>query len=168
MSKVEELEKKINDLIKDLEELRGQKKEKYYKPEEGELYWFISEGEVKDYHNYYDTEDIEIFESQDVYKTKEEAEFYLKKEQLLTQYKRYLLDNEEEPVDWENEIQRKYCACCDYGRQIVEVEWDYTYKNQGAIYTTRKESITEFIEKIGELTFIKYILIGEYKEVEYD
>lgn len=164
MTRIEELEKKINDLIKDLEELKGQKKEKYYKPKEGDEYWYTSAGDVDAYNWYNHKEDVEIFNSQDVYKTQEEAEFYLKKQQLLTQYKRYLLDHEEEAVDWGNNNQLKYYAYCNFIRQEVCVNDCFSCKNQGTIYTTNSDSILEFIKEIGEEDFIKYILIGEYKD----
>lgn len=112
--------------------------------------------------------DEEIIKTQMVYRTKEEAEFYLKKQQLLTQYKRYLLDHEEEAINWEDIDEPKYCAWYDFENQEIDIYISYYCKIQGVIYTTRKESITEFIKEIGELTFIKYILIGEYVEVEND
>ena len=98
-----------------------------------------------------------------VYRTEAEAEFYNQKRIYETAYKKHLLDNEIEPVNWENTAQYKHYAIYDYGKRQIDVFTSAYSKRQGTIYTTREESIYEFAKQIGEDNFIKYILIGEYK-----
>ena len=63
-----------------------------------------------------------------------------------------------------HDTQEKFFAHYNYYDKSIAIGNDYGFKAQGVIYTTRKESIYEFAKQIGEDNFIKYILIGEYKE----
>lgn len=142
-----------------------EKKEKYFMPKKDEDYYFPNrDGEIDWYVYNDDIQDSKIIEHQDISATRKEAEFKVQKQKYKLQYKRYLLDNEIEPVNWEDEDQRKYYAYYYYGEQYYNVSFVTSSRHQGTIYTTREESIYEFAEKIGEDNFIKYILIGEYYE----
>ena len=119
---------------------------------------------IEEYQYTKDTFDNTILKRQIPCRTEEEAEFYEQKRIYETQYRKYLLDHEEEPVNWEDDKQEKYYAFYDYDRKRIGTCFHRAVRVQSTIYTTREESITEFAKEIGEDNFIKYILIGEYKE----
>lgn len=104
------------------------------------------------------------FETGNMFETEKIAKFYRQKQIYIAEYKRYLLDNEIEPVNWEDREQCKHYAFYNYVDKEIEIDWETDFRNQGSIYTTRRESIEEFAKLIGEDNFIKYILIGEYRE----
>ena len=164
MNKLEELEKQYAKLGEEIEKLKKGKEEKYFIPKENEDYYFL----VSDGYDWFcydeDESDKDVLKRQIPLRTEEEAEFYDKKRIYETQYKKHLLNHEEKPVDWEDKNQVKYGACFDCDKRIIKTEWTWISKSQGTIYTTREESIYEFAEQIGKDNFIKYILIGEYKE----
>lgn len=166
MNKLEELEKQYAKLGEEIEKLKKGKAEKYFMPEEEEAYYFLASDGYDSYHYYADGNDIETLKRQIPCKTEEEVKFYDQKRIYETQYRKYLLDHEEELVNWEDKDQDKYSACYDYRTNEMSVDRVNHSKYQGEIYTTREESITEFAKEIGEDNFIKYILIGEYKGEE--
>lgn len=164
MNKLEELEKQYAKLGEEIEKLKKGKEEKYFVPKGGQEYWFLDcTGIAGDNFSGWEDED-KIFERQIPRRTKKEAEFYDQKRIYETKYRKYLLDHEEEPVNWEDTEQVKHYAYYSYYKKEKRIRNDLACRVQGVIYTTRKESIYEFAKEIGEDNFIKYILIGEYKE----
>lgn len=171
MNKLEELEKQYAKLGEEIEKLKKEEidklekgEEKYFVPKENEKYWFLDKKDLDFFVYNNDAIDKDILKRQMPRRTEAEAEFYDQKRIYETQYRKYLLDHEEEPVNWEKHKQEKYYAFYNYDEKGIRTYWDCYTKDQGTIYTTREESITEFAKQIGEENFIKYILIGEYKE----
>ena len=148
----------------EIEKLEKGKEEKYFIPKGDEEYWFLDKRKLDFFCYTNDDIDKDILKRQMPCRTEEEAEFYDQKRIYETDYRKYLLDHEEEPVNWEDNCQEKYCAYYDYEFSIIETDIEIDCKQQGTIYTTRQKSIYEFAKQIGEDNFIKYILIGEYKE----
>ena len=164
MNKLEELEKQYLKLGEEIERLKKGKEEKYFIPKEGDQYYHLDRtGYVSYYYDEHET-DKKILERQIPCRTEEEAEFYDQKRIYETDYRKHLLDHEEEPIDWKDDRQNKYYAYHVYDEKRIGTCFHCEIKVQGTIYTTREESIYEFAKEIGEDNFIKYILIGEYKE----
>ena len=141
-------EQKIKDLL-------GIKESKIWKPAFGENSWLVfTSGEVQ---SYCATNELDKFYSMGmVFKTKEEAEFARDKQIFLTKFERYLRENEDEPVDWNNYDQDKFCAHLDHMDKCVDVISRYSSQYQGVIYTTNEESLKKFIEN-NESDIKKYM-----------
>ena len=88
------------------------------------------------------------YEIGNCYETKEEAEFARDKQIFLTKFERYLRENEDEPVDWNNTNNNNFTIrldhCDDY-KTILIVSWR-SLQQQGAIYTTNKLVLQKFVE----------------------
>ena len=101
-------------------------------------------------------DDENLFNIGNVYKTKEEAEFAREKQIFLTKFERYLRENEDKPVDWSSDIQKKYCVAFDAKRERAYADnWANTLF-QGTIFTTSKEVLEQFI-KDNESDIKKYM-----------
>ena len=96
------------------------------------------------------------YEIGNCYETKEEAEFARDKQIFLTKFERYLRENEDEPVDWGNEIQEKYYLYINSNTETVSPSSLCYMHFQGTIYTTSLEALQAFI-KDNEADIKKYM-----------
>lgn len=141
-----------------IKEVLGVKESKVWKPKPTELYWYINQSGLLNYSIFSDYQsDIRQFELGNVYKTKEEAEFARDKQIFLTKFERYLRENEDEPVDWNNESQKKYSVELNFriNSKISIVANNY-YMKQGAIYTTNFEALNSYVKE-NESDIKKYV-----------
>lgn len=123
-----------------------------------ESYYFISNtGYVYDSIEKYMIDDDELYKMGNYFKTKEEAEECVKKILFQQQYRDYVNEHNDE-INWNNYNQRKYYAFYDFAEEWIMIIYNLWSKNQGAIYATSEQIIKDFIEKIGEDNFKKYIL----------
>ena len=91
-----------------------EKKDKVWKPKKGDTYYSISYyGQIRD--NIY-TSNIfsEHYKLGNCFKTREEAEFALEKQKLITEIKRYIAENDPDELDFYNPIQPKYYLTYNY------------------------------------------------------
>lgn len=77
---------------------------------------------------------------------------------MYEKYKKYLLSHEDEYVDWDKGGQVKYYACYDYDNDFIYSNSTIRVRTQGVTYTTKANSIMEFVDVIGKDNFKKYIL----------
>ena len=141
-------EQKIKDLL-------GIKESKVWKPIFGENAWLVfASGGVQ---SYCANNELDKFYGMGVvYKTKEEAEFARDKQIFLTKFERYLRENEDEPVDWDNYDQDKFCAHLVHTDKCVNASSWYSRQCQGVIYTTNEFALEQFI-KDNEADIKKYM-----------
>ena len=140
-----------------IKEVLGVKESKVWKPIEGERVWILTGNStiiridnftVRECGNYYQVGNC--------FKTKEEAEFARDKQIFLTRFERYLRENEDEPVDWKNESQNKFCLRYDYFRPFWGITCWAHIGQQGAFYTTNRLALEQFI-KDNESDIKKYM-----------
>lgn len=83
-----------------------------------------------------------------------------KKKKLLyqQQYKDFIGEDLVTNEDWKDDNILKYCASYDHDDNTVFISCNTYIKSQGTIFSKSKEKIQEFIKKIGEENFKKYIL----------
>lgn len=144
----------LNDEIEIMQKTKGR-----WKPVYLEKYYYIdNNGNIS--YTCWDNWDIDRtrYAIDNCFQTRKQVEFAKQKLIYLQQYKDYLEEHEEEPVDWNDKRQKKHHAFYDYENKKIDTIWNTTYKVQSTIYTTREESIQEFIDLIGEDNFKKYIL----------
>lgn len=150
------------------EQIKEIKKPKYkrWRAEEGEEYYFLSDlGEILSAIDCRDKSDTFLYNTDNYFKTVEEAEFRIRKLLAIQEYEDFLANDLVTDEDWKNPNILKYKAYFDFDplRGLgIRTSADCLMKYQGAIYSKSKEKIENFIKKIGEANFKKYIL--EVKE----
>ena len=150
------------------EQIKEIKKPKYkrWRAEEGEEYYFLSDlGEILSAIDCRDKSDNFLYNTDNYFKTVEEAEFRIRKLLAIQEYEDFLANDLVTDEDWKNPNILKYKAYFDFDplRGLgIRTSADCLMKYQGAIYSKSKEKIENFIKKIGEDNFKKYIL--EVKE----
>ena len=154
------------------EQVKEIEKPKYkrWRAEKGGKYYFLSDlGEILFATDYRDKSDNFLYNTDNYFKTEEEAEFRRQQLLYLQQYKDYLgydLVTKKDYLgydlvtkdDWENIGRLKFCALYNYETKEIEIYWYCEQKFQGTIYSKSKEKIENFIDLIGEDNFKKYIL----------
>lgn len=165
----EELQNKIEDLEKQLVELKEQvnsiedkevKKGVRQMPKKYESYYYVdSDGHIYSADWIGNNDDLFRFNTGNCFKTKQEAEEY--KENLLTkqQLKDLALElNNGVEINWKDENQVKYYLCYD----CFDLEFDttYSYIDLGRIYCLNNQFLTIAKERIGEEKLIKLIKSG--------
>ena len=150
------------------EQIKEIKKPKYkrWRAEEGEEYYFLSDlGEILSAIDCRDKSDTFLYNTDNYFKTVEEAEFRIRKLLAIQEYEDFLANDLVTDEDWKNPNILKYKAYFDFDplRGLgIRTSADCLMKYQGAIYSKSKEKIEKFIKEIGEDNFKKYIL--EVKE----
>lgn len=140
----------------------NKKESKIWKPRCEESYCYIDKlGRVKHYTNVGDEVDKILYEIGNCFKTKEEAEFALGRQKVITELKRFALENNECELDWNNSTQCKYEIYYDTNNKMVNVNSLHTFK-QNTVYFSSKEIAEKAIETIGKDRLKKYYFeIGE-------
>lgn len=150
------------------EQIKEIKKPKYkrWRAEEGEEYYFLSDlGEILSAIDCRDKSDTFLYNTDNYFKTVEEAEFRIRKLLAIQEYEDFLANDLVTDEDWKNPNILKYKAYFDFDplRGLgIRTSADCLMKYQGAIYSKSKEKIEKFIKEFGEDNFKKYIL--EVKE----
>lgn len=157
----QELEQKIEQLQKQLDELKNVKVEETktkWKPKIEEEFYYINEiievvNDCNDNFNI-DKKHIEIG---NCFKTKEEAQFVADKIKYTLMFKHYV-EEHSEPIDWENAKQEKWCICYNYVANDIQFDCDFKHKSQGTVYASSEQILKDAIEYVGEDNVIKYVL----------
>lgn len=157
--KLQELEQKYEELGREIEKLKNEKKGKRWKPACGEEYYFIGLfGSVCNFSWNNGHEDNYLYSQGNCFKTRHEAEEHL--ENLKTKAELRALAEElngDEVIDWNDGEQWKYCIF--YTSRIASDE-RCTCQSQGAIYCLDPDFLDKAIKRIGEERLIKMIKSG--------
>ena len=149
----EEERKSLMGLIKKA----NQKPEECLKSKKNDAYYLIT-GDSKIIEN---TEGETIYEFDNYFKTKEEAEFAKQKQLVYQDLKRYALEHNTEKIDWENYSQIKYFICCNTKSndlRITDIIVDvFEMKMVGQVYFTSEEIAQEAVKTVGEDRIKKYL-----------
>lgn len=160
----QELEQKIEELQKQIEELKNVKieeKQKKWKPAVGEKYYYINVSREIYYYNFVnDRFDNDCVNSGNCFKTKEEAEFALYKIKYTSMFKDFI-EEHSDPLDWEDDDD-KWCMVYDFCNDNIVFVSIIRYKTQGVIYASSKKILEDAIAYVGEDEVKKYVLgVGE-------
>lgn len=156
--KLQELEQKYEELGKEIEKLKNEKKGKRWKPDCGEEYYVGLFGSVCKLKWNNCPEDNYLYSQGNCFKTRHEAEEHL--ENLKTKAELRALAEElngDEVIDWNDGEQWKYCIF--YTSRIASDE-RCTCQSQGAIYCLDPDFLDKAIKRIGEERLIKMIKSG--------
>ena len=159
------LEEKIKEIEKQLEELKQQlteedKGDKYKRKRvKDEYYWYVNTyGDVDETSDCHGSEDNFLFEIGNYFETEEQAENY--KEKLLIEQE--LRDiamklNKVEEIDWDYSYQKKHYLGFNYNINEINFFTNTNFKSQGIIYCLNKDFKDVAIEKTGEERLAKYL-----------
>ena len=143
MTKIEEIEQKLNECQKELAELKESKKEGKWAPKDGEVYWYRNSfGQIC-----YETEGNKDWQTHNipVFKTKEECERYWHFMDTVKE-KSYSFSEEE----WEKHNIRKYTIYYDFNRKEFGVDRSIDIKYLGEIYFKTEEDCQYIIDNFKE------------------
>ena len=133
-------------------------KSKVWKPNVGDVYYYINSfgTVVQTMYSSQNASNNEHYELGNYFKTKEEAEFALEKQRLITEIKRYIAKNDPEELDWKNYNQPK----CYIFYNLVDDFFDKTYDliSRGTdIYFSDKFNWKKMVSDIGGDRIKKYL-----------
>ena len=152
MNNLEELEKKYEELGKEIERLKNEKKNVRWRAETQEHYYYINSVVTTDddIEDDYDA-DIDRYNTGNYFKTREQAEKQLKKLKIYMQLKDLALRlNNGEKIDWDNGEQNKYKIYYNCGYDKLSYDAWSTIQELGAIYCLDINFYKEALEEIGE------------------
>ena len=144
MTKIEELEQKLNECQKELAELKESKKECKWKPTVGEKYWFKNDIGKVSHSTYMCSVDECRANSVPLFKTQEQCERYWRFMDTVKE-KSYSFSEEE----WEDDEIDKLVIYYDYTRKEFGVTCTFC-KYLGEIYFKDKESAQYIIDNFKD------------------
>ena len=158
MTKIEELEQKLNECQKELAELKESKKECKWKPVEKEQYWYRStDGKI--YTDFWSNHIYDEFRYKHtpIFKTEEECERYWRFMDTVKE-KSYSFSEEE----WEDDEVDKLVIYYDYTRKEFGVTCTWVCKYLGEIYFKNEADAKYIIDNFKE-ELLEYWYKGEMK-----
>jgi len=125
LNNIEVSVEEIRKLIKENPEIVGdlEKKSKFFKPKEGEIYWMFESSDVFENKNDGTTINKDSIQS-GVYRTEAEAEKALEKQKALVRLWNYADEKMFYRPDWNNEDESKWSVYFDYKGKMWQVD-DY-------------------------------------------
>ena len=150
MTKIQELEQKLNGCQKALAELKESKKEGKgkWKPKDDEWYWFVNQyGSVaQTCWNGSDSEcDEYLYNHQPIFKTEEECKRY-KRFMDTVKEKSYSFSEEE----WKKTDIVKYYIRYDYEDNYWKVDYSFIVRDLGKIYFKTEETARHIIDNFKD------------------
>lgn len=145
-------------LLKLVSKSHTEKKSKVWKPKEGNNYYCISYyGQVND-NVYVSTIGSEAYKLGNCFKTREEAEFALEKQKLITEIKRYIAENDPRELDWTDPRQLKFSIYYNSGTdEIYKTGNVHFHRCPDGIFFSNDFDYKTMIEDIGEDRIKKYL-----------
>lgn len=153
----EEEQNTLLELIKKSNEIKS-KKSKVWKPKEGEGFYTIhGDGSIDELTWFNNADIIKRYELGNCFKTEKEAEFALERQKVITELKRYALEQNEKEIDWYDHCVLKYYIQYDYvNNKLNIVSTRYSKSNISSMYFTSDKIAQAAIEAIGEERIKKY------------
>ena len=132
-------------------------KNKVWKPEENETYYYsYSYGNIDE--DTWDSanEDRNRYALGNCFKTKEEAEFALERQKVITELKRFALEHNDKEIDWSNRCQNKHFLYFNHDKNRTCISACTYFQYAQCIYYTSIEIARAAIQEIGEERIKKY------------
>lgn len=153
---MENLSQEERSTLLSLIEKANKPKNKVWKPESDEMYYYsCSDGFIKEATWDNINVDKNRYAIGNCFKTKEEAEFALERQKVITELKRFALEHNEKDIDWSNIEQRKCFLSYQHDKNIIFID-SYYFIQICDIYFTSEEIAKAAIKEIGEERLKKY------------
>ena len=151
MENLEELERKYEELGKEIERIKKAKNKRWRAEESEEYYCVNTTGKIKYFTENNDAVDGYYYKIRNYFKTREEAQRHL--DNINTYYE--LMDlaeelNNGEEIDWKDNSQKKYILYFDTARENIEKGYYNNSKDIGQIYCIDENFLEKAKERIGE------------------
>lgn len=147
-------EKEREQLMRLIEKSNGCKR-KVWKPEYGEGYFCVTGYGIGNNIWKNDYMDSSYYGIDNCFKTKEEAEFALKKIKVKTELRRFAEENNEYEIDWKDEKQEKWFIFYNCKEEIINPIYVYDFCVCNICFTS-EEIARQAIKSIGEERLKKY------------
>lgn len=152
---MEDLRKELEEAkakIAEIEKKLAQEESGFWKPETGEMYWFVmDEGKVA-WNNYSNSHNTRYLMG-NCFKTEEEAKFAREKLKVIAELKKFA---EPKKREWDG-CNDHYCIYYYIYEEKIKID-SYTVSKLPIIYFESKEKAIEAIEAVGEDRIKKYYL----------
>lgn len=149
----EEKEKQLKEIL-GIKEIENQKRRK---PERNEEYYYVDlYGDIENYWWKDGKDDNFLYLTNNCFKTKEEAEFYLEKLKVYYELKNFAVENGEK-IDLYTQEKIKYVIAFSVLNQKITIIPITSILDIGQIYFSSKELAEQAIEKVGEDRIKKYL-----------
>lgn len=165
MNNIQELELRVANARKELEEVtrlleESKKKPKRFVPEIGQQYWFVDNaGNIQTdiwYNTVYNKYRLLM---DNVFETKELCKEGRIKIEIQARFKQLASDSwGDEEIDWEDWREDKYYIYFDHNFKKIKMNSARVCKIQGAFCFKTEESLEKAIKEIGEENILKYVL----------
>lgn len=154
---MENLSQEERSTLLSLIEKANKPKNKVWKPEENETYYYsYSDGNIEEATWDNLNVDKNRYAIGNCFKTKEEAEFALERQKVITELKRFALEHNDKEIDWSNRCQDKHFLYFNHDKNRTCIS-AYTYFQYAqCIYYTSIEIARAAIQEIGEERIKKY------------
>ncbi len=117
---MENLSQEERSTLLSLIEKANKPKNKVWKPEKDETYYYLySYGKIEEDTWDNANEDRIRYAIGNCFKTKEEAEFALERQKVITELKRFALEHNDKEIDWNNIEQRKCFLSYQHDKNII-------------------------------------------------
>lgn len=157
----QEIQQKIEELQKQIDELKNikiEEKQKNWEPAVDEKYYYInSVGKINCYHFIDDEFDNDCIKLGNCYRTKKEAEFAVNKIKYTQMFKRFI-EERSDPIDWRNKEKKKWYIAYDFEEHHIEIDFDEYFMSQGTIYASSEQILKDAVAYVGEDKVKKYVL----------
>lgn len=154
MTKIEELEQKVKELIEEIEQLKSQEKVvcSRFVPKEGEKYWMVNLWGYVVCFAYQEKDDANkyLLANSPVFRTQAEAKRYLEFKKELAK-RRWLVTKEE----WEDDNILKYYI--EMRKDEIGVEFSNVYRKVGTIYFKTREDAQYMIDNFEDILRMELI-----------
>lgn len=155
---MENLSQEERSTLLSLIEKANKPKNKVWKPEKDETYYYsYSDGNIEE--ATWDNLNIDKnrYAIGNCFKTKEDAEFALERQKVITELKRFALEHNDKEIDWSNDDEQKYCLYFNHERNRIMINNFYVSQFLSEqIYFTSDTIARQAIKEIGEERLKKY------------
>lgn len=148
-----EYEEKLDNLQKQINELKNVEIEDDEFPQYGDAYWFVIDiGDVVE--SLWDNDSVDNYRKDflRIFKTKEECERYLEIQMAFKE------ESKKSKLDWKDFDQGKYCFYYDYCVEEIVIGTWYSIRYPNAYYFEDEAVLQNLIERFGKEDIKKYYL----------
>lgn len=154
---MENLSQEERTALLSLIEKANKPKSKVWKPKKDETYYYLySYGNIEEDTWDNANEDRNRYAIGNCFKTKEEAEFALERQKVITELKRFALEHNEKEIDWSNRCQNKHFLYFNHDKNRTCISACTYFQYAQCIYYTSIEIARAAIQEIGEERIKKY------------
>lgn len=142
---------------KQIKEYLGIKESKKWKPERGEMYFYLDDyGDIE--FNFFADDSIDKYKlnTGNFFKTEEDVKYRIEQIKVYNELKNFADENNDE-IDWKNDHTLKYHIGLDYEDNYLQVFNSIDYRYIGQTYFSSRELAQQAIEKVGADRIKKYL-----------